>query len=85
MKIGYEAAYISGRVGPARLFVFCLEIIDQRLGLFIPMVVISLVDTVDLAFFRDADMLVGEKKLANTGVQGEAMDTVPRGIDHNGA
>ena len=66
-------------------FVDLFNVSNVILYIFIPVIKITLVHTVNLAFFRNANIGMGQDKLAVTGVKRKTIHAVAGGVNQHGA
>ena len=81
MKIGDQGADVTGLGLPLRLG---FEIPDIATDPFTPKGEVRLVAGVDGTPLGNLYLFVGEEKLSHRRVQGEAMDSLPCGVDEHG-
>ncbi len=84
MKIGNQGTDIAGGVGSVGRFVPLLAIFQVLLHPVRELDVVALVDGVDLAFLRNANVLVGEAEATDGGIIGKAVDAKAGGVDQHG-
>ena len=84
VEIRHQGADVAGGVGPVGRLVPLLAIFQVLLHPVRELDVVALVDGVDLALLRDADVLVGEAEAADGRVIGEAVDPEARGVNQHG-
>ena len=85
VKVGHQGADIATRVGPLGLAVGLLQMVDIGAGRGEPGVATALVDAVGRTALRNTDMFVGQQKVANAAVQGEAVHALAGGVDQRRA
>ena len=84
VEIRHQGADVAGGVGPVSRLVTLLAVFQVLLHPVRELDVVALVDGVDLALLRNADVLVGEAEAADGGVIGEAVDPKAGGVDQHG-
>ena len=72
VEVSHQGADVAGGVGLAVPRLGVLQAVDVRLLLLRPQLVVALVEGVNLALLRDADVGVAQDELADEGVKGEA-------------
>src|SRR3989442_1503973 len=82
---GGVRAGVARAVRAARRGVVDLEPVHVALGAIGPAEVVPLVDAVDPAARRGADIGVGEQELADGGLEREAVHAMAGGVDEHGA
>mmetsp|Transcript_14034 Transcript_14034/g.37915 ORF Transcript_14034/g.37915 Transcript_14034/m.37915 type:complete len:261 (-) Transcript_14034:634-1416(-) len=83
VEVTHQGANVASAVGLAVVGGRVLNVLHVSAQVVVPQVVVALVEAVDLALLRDLHVPVGQHKLANSGIQSEAPDTMSNG-QHNG-